>query len=289
MINTLHLGLSYNCNMRCKHCFVNKQNNQLDFNVLKKYIDVLEENGLFFVIYTFGEPLLADNFWTVSKYISSKKIVQTIMTNGSLINSSVISKLKDNDINNIYVSLDSVDSKKHDENRNYKGSYTKAISSLKLLVNNDFNVGMAVTINDDNVLEMNQFVELAQEIGVKNISFLRQRCGGKLIDLKNKLLYEKFYETYLCGERKINILFHDPTLLKITKKLYDLGKISLNVYEKYMDMNSCHNSTTLSIEPSGNIKNCNLINNSIGNISKDNVMAILKKGCGKNECVSNCS
>lgn len=289
MINTLHLGLSYNCNMKCKHCFVDKQNDNLDVDRLKDAIDYLDQNGLFFVVYTFGEPFLAEEFWNISRHVASKGMVQTVMTNGSLITSKNILKLKEHRINNIYVSLDSIDEEKHDVNRNYKGSYREAINSLKLLINNSFNVGMAITINDTNILDMDKFVNLAKSIGLKNISFLRQRNNGKLSSLKYIKQYEKFYESYLCEEKEINILFHDPSLLKKTKELYKQRRIDLTTYEKYFDMNSCHYSYTISIEPNGNVKHCNLINNKIGNINENDIKEILKNGDGKNECLSCCT
>lgn len=288
-MDTLHLGLSYVCNMRCKHCFVDKQNDDLDITILKKTIDYLDQQGLFFVIYTFGEPLLAKEFWNISKYVLSKGLVQTVMTNGSLINDKNIIKLKKHGINNIYVSLDSIDADKHDENRNFRGSYTKAINALKLLVKNNFNAGIAVTINDSNILDMKKIVDLASDIGVKNISFLRQRKDSNLINLKYYKEYEEFYKTYLSRNRKINILFHDPSLLKATKDLYKQNIINQNTYEKYLDMNSCHYKSTISIEPNGNVKHCNLINNKIGNLNEKSIEEILEEGSDKYERISSCT
>lgn len=288
-MNTLHLGLSYNCNMRCKHCFVDKQQDNLNINKLKEAIDYLDQQGLFFVIYTFGEPLLAKEFWNIAKFVSSKNIVQTIMTNGYLINTKIITKLKSHGINNIYISLDSIDEIKHDQNRNLKGSYKKAIKSIKLLVDNDFNVGIAVTINDSNILDMEKFLNVAKEIGVKNISFLRQRNNGRLINLKYMKEYEEFYKKFICGKKEINALFHDPTLLKITKELYQQEKIDRNTYEKYMDMNMCHYKSTISIEPNGNVKHCNLISDKLGNLNEESIKKIIEKGSEDNECFGYCT
>lgn len=287
MINTLHLGLSYNCNMRCSHCFVDKMNDKLDINCLKKSIDYLDEQGLFFLIYTFGEPILAKEFFNVAKYVSKKNIIQTLMTNGSLINEKNIVNLKDCKVNNIYISFDSIVPEKHDLNRNYKGSYNKSIESLKLLQKADFNVGIAVTINDSNIRELRKFVDLAKLYKIKNISFLRQRDNGNLIHLKDNKIYLEFYEEYLKNYQNynINILFHDIELLNKTKELYDINKINKNLFEKYIDMNSCHYKTTLSIQPNGDVSYCNLINKNIGNINNRTIEEILSNGGKKDECV----
>lgn len=290
-MNTLHLGLSYNCNMKCKHCFVNKGNDRLDINKLYESIDYLDNNGLFFIVYTFGEPLLSKNFFEVSKYVKEKNIVQILMTNGSIINDRIIKKLKENGINNIFVSIDSKEPKKHDENRGTLGAYNKAINALKKIKENGINVGIATTINDSNVEEMNDIVDMAKKIGIKTISFLRQRSDGKIIKMKLIDNYYEFYNNYLKNYSKynINLIFHDFNLLSKTKKLYNDGYISTELYEKYIDMNSCHYKDTISIEPNGNVKNCNLLNGSIGNINNETLEKIIKKRGDTSESISNCS
>lgn len=292
MINTLHLGLSYNCNMKCKHCFVNKFNDNLDLDKLYKSIDYLDENGLFFIIYTFGEPLLAKNFWEISNYVSKKNIVQTLMTNGSILNDDIIEKLKANKVNNIYISIDSSIEEKHDANRNFVGAYKKATENLKKLSENGFNVGIATTINDSNIKEMDEIVDLAKKLNVKNISFLRQRENGKIVSMQLEKEYYDFYNKYLENYENynLNILFHDMTLIPKTIELYNNKKITKSLYEKYKDMNSCHLCSTLSIEPNGNVKKCNLLKNSIGNLNANSIEEILNvKGETKNESIDNCS
>lgn len=288
MINTLHLGLSYNCNMKCSHCFVNKDRDNIDIQKLFSLIDYLDNNGLFFIVYTFGEPLLAKKFWEVSNYVSKKNIVQVLMTNGSMINNETICKMQNNKIKNVYVSIDSICEHKHDLNRNYKGSFSKALNAIKKLETTGFNVGIATTINDGNVEEMKEIVGLAQTLKIRNISFLRQRVNGRIIKMKYIDKYYDFYKDYLENYKQygINILFHDPNLLEITNKLYEANLIDDLLYEKYMDMNSCHYCSTLSVEPSGNVKHCNLIDECLGNI--DNIYKILRGGI-ENESINSCT
>ena len=75
MINVLHIGLTYACNMNCKHCFVKKNKDSLTTIKIKELIDFLDTKGLMMVVYTYGEPLLAKNFEEISKYINNKKSI----------------------------------------------------------------------------------------------------------------------------------------------------------------------------------------------------------------------
>ena len=76
VITTLHLGLSYACNLKCKHCYVSKQKDMLNSETIKHIIDTLE--SLQIVIYTYGEPLLAKNLLEIASYVKSKNIMQLI-------------------------------------------------------------------------------------------------------------------------------------------------------------------------------------------------------------------
>lgn len=284
MINMLHLGLSYACNMKCKHCYVDKKNDKLTAQKIKESIDVLLKKGLFIVFYTFGEPFLSPLFLEISAYLKSKDVIQIVMTNGTLINKKNIDIIKNNNINKLYISFDSMIPEKHDSNRNYKNAFSKAKNSLNLLKENKIDVGLAVTINDNNIDEMSKFVDFAIENGINNISFLRQREQYGNITITKFRQYEKFYMQYLKSHPKQIILqFHDPELLRTTKNMFEKKEISELEYNKYIDMNSCNIKNTISIAPNADVLICNLVNKKIGNISEEDLDDILKRR-NINEC-----
>ena len=275
MINVLHIGLSYRCNMHCKHCFVSKQKDLIDTNQIKKIIDNLYDKGLVNIIYTYGEPLLAKNINEITSYANQKGLSQTLMTNGFFLNSKSIDMLIKNNVKNIMISLDSIDKDKHNENRGLQDAYDKAIAAVKLLPKNIFNVGFAVSIDDSNIDELESIVELAKELNIKKISFLTKRINGKLVEFNNIKKLEDFLEKSLSCD--IRIVFHDYRLIKKIKELYQSKKIDLNQYERFVSMNSCHQNYTLSIAPNGDVFSCNLINNKIGNIIEEELDYILEK------------
>lgn len=290
VVNMLHLGLSYNCNMRCSHCFVNKKMDKLSNNQIKNTIDYMIEQGLYMVVFTFGEPLLAKNFCDISNYLYDKGIFQVVMSNGSYINEKLITILKRN-VSRVFISIDSAVPQKHDNNRNYKNAFANAFDTINKLQKNKINVGLAVTINNSNLEELNDIVELAKKHNIKNISFLRQRDNDKIFKLNSYKFYSKFYCDYLEGKiaEDMNIMFHDPTLRIFTKKLYDENKITKDKYNKYMEMNSCNIKNTLSLAPNGDILLCNLTNKKIGNICDDSIDEIMKKRGDSDECFICCS
>ena len=278
MINVLHIGLSYKCNMRCKHCFVSKQKDLIDTNQIKKIIDNLYDKGLVNIIYTYGEPLLAKNINEITLYAKEKGLSQTLMTNGYFFKKETIDMLNRNNVKNIMISLDSIDKDKHNENRGVFNAYDKAIEAVKLIPKNCFNVGFAVSIDNSNIDELDEIVILAKKLNVKKISFLTKRINGKLVIFDDIKKLEDFLEKSLSCD--IRIVFHDYRLIKKIKELYQSKKIDLNQYERLISMNSCHQNYTLSIAPNGDVFGCNLIGNKIGNVIDDELDNILEK---KNE------
>ncbi|MDR2410889.1 MAG: viperin family antiviral radical SAM protein [Bacteroidales bacterium] len=103
MKNAINFHLTDACNAHCIHCFVKKENKQLNIHQLKRIVDMLCYHN---VISNFkidkinlagGEPMLHKDLLELIDYISLKNIQCSIITNGSLLNrkfiDSVVGKL----------------------------------------------------------------------------------------------------------------------------------------------------------------------------------------------------
>ena len=290
MIHVLHLGLSYKCNMRCKHCFVHKRKDVLEIDDYFEIIDALCERGLFVMYYTFGEPLLSDKFEKVASYAHKKGLVQILMTNGSLIDDEVIKVIKEKHFCKVCVSIDHVIPSKHDSNRNYQGAFDKAVNALKILKKSGIKTEMSVTVTDSNVDCLNDIYELGKVLNVDYISYLKERSDGKNLKLQKSDSYHYFFKKMITTkENKIRVLFHDPDLLMNLKKMRSEGEIDDITYERFFEMNCCHNKYTMSVEPSGEVLRCNLTHNVVGNVNEKSIREILKDEVENNECISCCS
>lgn len=283
MINVLHLGLSYKCNMNCHHCYVTRKKDKLQENDFYNIIDTLYDAGLFIIYYTFGEPLCSDLLSKVSAYASEKGLIQILMTNGSLIDDNKINIIKENRISKVCISVDHIDSQKHDANRNYKNAYNKAIQALKLLTDNDIHTEMSVTVNDNNVMCLQDIYDLAENNNVEFISYLRERKEGRIVRLKQEKEYQDFFAKMILNKHSVNVLFHDMSLLPVLQRLKNENKIGESVYEKYYEMNCCHSKYTISVEPDGDVRKCNLQNNLIGNIFNTPLKEIIEKEGDNND------
>ena len=89
--------LTFQCNQKCLFCFNADQtpHDELDFRNIKTIIDKLEENCIFSIVLSGGEPFLHPDIDSIIKYLSQKKFRVTILTNGTLISESFIRFIAD--------------------------------------------------------------------------------------------------------------------------------------------------------------------------------------------------
>lgn len=261
MIVNVHLGLTYKCNMHCKHCFVNKME---DTSYVEKHykeiIDDLYNQGTLILHYTFGEPLLCKSFFDIAEYVHEKGIYQTLMSNGYYIDEEKAESIKRAGVDLVCVSLDSVDEKKHDMQRGCIGAFKKAVSAIYNLKYAQVQTGIAFTVGEYNVNELDKIYDFALKNSVDHISFLRYRKDHKIPKMSKYLFqdYETFCKRIILQRDKIKISLHDLELLPMIDELHKSGLITENEYEKYKDMNQCHCKEKLAITPNGEIGRCTM-------------------------------
>jgi MoaA/NifB/PqqE/SkfB family radical SAM enzyme len=82
------LELTYSCNVRCRHCYVNGLGGEeLTLNEYRRLIDDLYDLGRFCLVFTGGEPLLRPDFFDIVAYANRKRFLKVLFTNGTLIDS----------------------------------------------------------------------------------------------------------------------------------------------------------------------------------------------------------
>lgn len=277
MKHVLHLGLSYTCNMKCSHCFVDKKRDELSLEDYYRILDEAYDLGVFIIYYTYGEPLLSNKLEAVMEYAHKKGFVQILMTNGYYIDELGVEKLVNGGINKVCVSLDHSRREYHDLNRGIVGAFDKAVDAIELLVNCGIAVGIATTVNNNNTEALDEILEIAKEKKVSYISILRQR-DKEIVELsaENMSRYIAFFEKCII-KNDFNVHFHDIYLLGFLHELKNNGRITDEKYERFFEMNCCHKKQTICIEPNGEVSECNLYHESIGNIKDDMLSNIIKR------------
>jgi len=166
------------CNLNCEMCIRDKVGvpiGTMSFENFKKILDKLD--SLFKLhLSGQGESFMNPEIFDMIKYANEKGVTVFFASNGTLLTPSVIEKICEVDIGEIGVSIDSPKKEKFEKIRK-NADFDKVKSNIKNLVrelkknNKKTIVSIGAILFKDNVDEFVDFINLAEEVGVKKIGF----------------------------------------------------------------------------------------------------------------------
>jgi MoaA/NifB/PqqE/SkfB family radical SAM enzyme len=161
------------CNLRCKHCLrAHYEGEDLKLDDLKKFLQGFEEYhlGNEFSI-TGGEPTLHDNFFAILRMLKEYDFKNSsIVTNGQ--NIEKIRRLGDfkEIFNHILLSLEGPNPLINDKIRG-KGSFDKAMETIKILNNKQIPIHIRTTLNSININCVEEMIHFSMENGISLMHF----------------------------------------------------------------------------------------------------------------------
>ena len=171
----VYISLSHKCTYNCQMCGVVKILKEYEIsnreakNILS---DIAKWNWDCVVMFTGGEVFLRKDIFDIFDYAVKKKLWIEAVSNGSLIDKSLASKIVSSGLRNIAISLDGATKETHDSIRQ-KGSFDQALTALRNLVKAKKGIGSGpqisvwTTIMKENVRELYDFIKLVKNIGVE--------------------------------------------------------------------------------------------------------------------------
>jgi radical SAM protein with 4Fe4S-binding SPASM domain len=193
-----------NCNFKCKHCGSCAGSNRIAETLLaedakKVFFDVANkyDSSKITIAVTGGEPLMRQDLFEVMTYASSLGFRWGMVTNGSLVSEQIAEKMKNSGMKTIDVSIDGLESV-HDEFRNYRGSYQKAIDVVKILSSKNFlkPLRITTTVHRKNINQLEEMYDTFSKTGAHNWRLLNVDPIGRGID-NNEILLNKIEVTKL--------------------------------------------------------------------------------------------
>ncbi len=158
-----------NCNLKCKHCYINKKQhgeNTLPLETIEAWLKVFaSKNKNANVIFLGGEPTLHPD---LSLAIKKAKALGydsiTVDTNGYLFH-DILSKVDPDVVDYFSFSLDGVTRETNDMIRG-KGSYDNCIAGLKKAILRGFTTSLIYTVSQMNLHEIDRIAPLLKDLGV---------------------------------------------------------------------------------------------------------------------------
>jgi radical SAM protein with 4Fe4S-binding SPASM domain len=170
-------NFTYQCNLRCKHCYENAggpKRPELSTEEAKQVLDVLSKIagiGLPALSFSGGEPLARRDFFELAAYAKKRVGYVSIASNGTLITKDNAKKIKDAGIDYAEISIDGATPGVHDEFRGIPGAFERAMEGVKNCIEEGVDTCIATTIHRDNLSELEKLIELSKQLGVRFMHF----------------------------------------------------------------------------------------------------------------------
>lgn len=172
----LFLEITTRCNLACGHCGSNcgtaRDNGLLSkpdyFTFLAKLAESFDPNDIMLCV-TGGEPLLRKDIFEIMAYAVSLGFSWGMTSNGTLIDSDIINRMRESDMKTISVSLDG-SSDTHDWLRNRPGCFQQALNGIRLLVGSGCfqHVQVTTVVHKKNLYQLDDLYELIKKLGCRS-------------------------------------------------------------------------------------------------------------------------
>jgi len=279
----LHFETTYLCTCKCVFCKrwlegPKRVKEELTFDQIISMIDQAYELGVRLVTLSGGEPLLKKGILDAMMYAKKKGMMTNITDNGTLINEKNVDEiLSAFDIINI--SLDSLDPKKHDKIRGVKGTFKKAMNSIRLLKKRSKGtvINVQSVLNSENLDDLKKMNKKFARMGIATYFQPLHDNPGGFYSVMDKQ-FKNFNVTKMESEwREFIDHYSYPNFVikKVYNKYYDLAlDFLINPNSTKKCFKCFAGSLSIFIDPYGNVYPCDPLRVSMGNIKDRSLRAI---------------
>src|SRR5579862_4537270 len=130
----VHFDVTYRCNERCVHCYLDHENHgELTTAEIKDVLDQLAGAGTFFVCFSGGEVLMRMDFFRIVEYACSLLFAVKVKTNAFMIREKEAERLCGLGVESVQVSIYSHRPEVHDAITKLPESLKQSIAGIRLL------------------------------------------------------------------------------------------------------------------------------------------------------------
>lgn len=165
---SVQLDLTYRCNERCIHCYLDHDDHgEMSTAEIKDLLDQMAASGVFFLTLSGGEIFLRPDFFEILEYARARTFCIRLKTNGILIDEADAARLRDLGVDSVQISVYSHRPEIHDAITEAPGSLKRSIRAIRLLRECGIHVDMANVLMTDNAHDYDGVKALAAELGAQ--------------------------------------------------------------------------------------------------------------------------
>ena len=164
---SVHLDVTYRCNERCVHCYLDHDDHgEMTTDEIKKILDQLAEAGTFFLTFSGGEVFLRRDFLELVAYARKLLFNVKVKSNAVMIREREAQELRRLGVEQIQISVYSHRAEVHDAITKVRGSWAKTTRAIRFLKQQGLKVTIANVLMNDNLDDYKGTQALAEELGV---------------------------------------------------------------------------------------------------------------------------
>ncbi|MBI5652678.1 MAG: radical SAM protein [Chloroflexi bacterium] len=168
-----HWELTYRCNERCTHCYLDVFSpsadipDELTTEECLRVVDQLAELNILNITFSGGEILARRDFFTIAEYAHSKRFLLRLFTNGILIKPAVADRIAALHPYEVELSVYSTRPQVHDAITRIPRSHELTLRAARLLKERDIRIQIKTPLMRENATELPALRALAQELGAR--------------------------------------------------------------------------------------------------------------------------
>src|SRR3989449_463244 len=163
----VHLDVTYRCNERCVHCYLDHDDHgEMTTAEIKDILQQLAEAGTFFLTLSGGEVLMRRDFFEILEYARRLLFNVRLKTNGVMIRTQEAQRLRELGVEQIQISIYSHRPEVHDAITKLPGSLKRSVAAIRFLKSQGLKVTIANVLMTANMRDHAGVQALARELDV---------------------------------------------------------------------------------------------------------------------------
>jgi AdoMet-dependent heme synthase len=163
-----HLDLTYRCNERCVHCYLDHDDHgEMTTAEIKDLLGQMADAGVFYLTLSGGEILMRRDFFEILEYARARTFCIKLKTNGVLIRKKEAERILALGVESVQISIYSHRPEVHDAITKRPGSLKQSIAAMRLLRAYGLHVIIANVLMVKNAADYAGVKALAAELGAQ--------------------------------------------------------------------------------------------------------------------------
>lgn len=207
----LAINLTKRCNLACAHCYMDAETmlqggaNELTTAEVCGLLDDIAGRGTeTMVVLTGGEPLLRGDLEELIAHGTQRGLAMVVGTNGVALTDRRVQLLKVAGALGVGISVDSLDSEKHDAFRGLPGAWEKTMAGIEACKRHGLPFQIHFSVTEANADEVPSMIDFARAAGARvlNVFFLVCTGRGESMSDITPLTYERVLNQLVAAQEQ---------------------------------------------------------------------------------------